>query len=329
MTTDRAVAHGADSHPTISVITIFFNGERFLEEAIQSVLGQTFTDWELTLVDDGSTDRSAAIAQSYESAYPGRVRYVTHHGRVNQGMSRSRQLGIEQSTGEFIAFLDADDVYLPQKLERQLSWLVRYPRAAMVYGPTPHWYGWQNGPGIGPEPPFREVRRLGVPGETLVEPPTLPRQFLRRAADTPATCGVLVRRAAVNAVGGFEGRFTGLYEDQVFFYKVCLAFPVFIERDAWDRYRHHAEAFCQVQIRAGMHSDGYDPTASRRQFLEWLEGYFHEHDITDRELRWLLYKELWPYRHPVLHSASKRARMRARALGLGRVSRLFRTLVRR
>src|SRR6266566_8733383 len=121
---------------------IFLNAERFIEEAIESVFGQTYDDWELLLVDDGSKDGSTEIARRYAEEHSKRVRYFEHAGHQNRGMSASRNLGIRRSRGEFIGFLDADDVWLPHKLEQQLAILKAYPEAAMVYGPIQWWYSW-------------------------------------------------------------------------------------------------------------------------------------------------------------------------------------------
>src|SRR5512147_3161209 len=97
------------SRPRVSVITIFLDEERFLGEAIDSVRAQTFGDWELILVDDGSRDRSPAIAQSHADAEPARVRCLHHPAHANRGMSASRNLGLDAARGDLIAFLDGDD----------------------------------------------------------------------------------------------------------------------------------------------------------------------------------------------------------------------------
>ena len=96
--------------PLVTCVITFLDGERFLSEAIDSVLAQDYANFELVLVDDGSTDRSAEIAQRYCSNRAQRVVYVTHPNLENRGMSSSRNLGIRSGTGEFIALLDADDV---------------------------------------------------------------------------------------------------------------------------------------------------------------------------------------------------------------------------
>ena len=130
---DSAVETG---EPLVSAITIFLDAETFLREAIESVLAQTYANWELLLVDDGSTDGSTEIALGYARLYPQRIRYLEHEGHRNRGMSASRNLGIPHARGEYIALLDADDVWLPLKLERQVAILESDPESAMVYGAT-------------------------------------------------------------------------------------------------------------------------------------------------------------------------------------------------
>src|SRR5205823_7019859 len=97
--------------PLVTGVIIFLNGEAFLAEAIESVRAQTWLNWELLLVDDGSTDHSTAIARSYAEKFPAQIRYLEHENHANCGMSASRNLGIHNARGEFIAFLDVDDLW--------------------------------------------------------------------------------------------------------------------------------------------------------------------------------------------------------------------------
>jgi cellulose synthase/poly-beta-1,6-N-acetylglucosamine synthase-like glycosyltransferase len=83
--------------PLVSVIMIFFNEEKFIEEAIASIIAQIYKHWELLLVDDGSTDRSTEIAKSYAEKYPEKVRYLEHENHENRGMSATRNLGISNN----------------------------------------------------------------------------------------------------------------------------------------------------------------------------------------------------------------------------------------
>ncbi len=309
----------------VSVVTIFLNAARFLDEAIASVVAQTHPAWELLLVDDGSSDGSAATARRWAAAHPDRIRTLAHPNGENRGMSASRNLGIAHARGSFVALLDADDLYLPEKLERQVEVLRRNPTAAMVFGPSLHWHSWT---GRADDAGHDARRRLGVAAETLVDPPLLARRYLERRADTPATCSILVRREAVDAVGGFVSTFRDLYEDQAFFYKIALRFPIYAEGTAWDRYRRHPDALCEVRIREGTHRDDYHPTEARGVFLAWLERYLGESGA-DGDLLRLVARERWPYRYPRLAALGRRVLGAARSRPLAPIRRVLRPLVRR
>src|SRR5215212_3295723 len=134
------------SNPLVSIIIPFLNAGKFIQEAIDSVFAQTYDNWELLLVDDGSTDASREIALLLATQHPVKVRYVEHNDHENRGACASRNLGVRNAQGEYIALLDADDVWLPHKLERQLAILDSYPEAAMVYGATQYWHSWTGNP---------------------------------------------------------------------------------------------------------------------------------------------------------------------------------------
>jgi glycosyltransferase involved in cell wall biosynthesis len=286
------------SKPLVSGIIIFLNAEKFIQEAIESVFAQTYDHWELLLVDDGSTDGSTAIAQRYAEKYPEKVRYLEHDDHQNRGMSASRNLGISNAKGEYIAFLDADDIWLPPKLERQVAILDSQPEAAMVYGSTQMWYSWTGKP---EDIQCDHGRKLGVQPDTLVQPPQLLTLFLQgEVAETPATCGVLIRREVIEDIGGFVETFRGLHEDQAFFAKLCLKAPVFVESGCWDRYRQHPDSSCHVAMKTGK----YHPTqmsAAQLTFLNWLEEYLSEQEVKDTEVWEALQQALWPYRHSFLY----------------------------
>ena len=115
---------------TVSVIMPCHNGEKYLRHALDSVLAQTFQDWELLIVDDGSTDGSTAIAEEY-CAKDSRIRLL--HTECSTGKPATpRNVGIEAAQGRFIAFLDCDDQWLPDKLEHQLP-LFKWDNCAAVF----------------------------------------------------------------------------------------------------------------------------------------------------------------------------------------------------
>src|SRR3982751_5066411 len=99
--------------PRVTAIIIFLNEEKYLAEAVESVFSQTCRDWELLLVDDGSTDESTRMAREDQDRHPEQIKYLEHPGHANLGMSVSRNLGISHASGEYIAFLDGDDIWTP------------------------------------------------------------------------------------------------------------------------------------------------------------------------------------------------------------------------
>jgi glycosyltransferase involved in cell wall biosynthesis len=120
--------NGVNMKPAISVIIPTYNYGRFLSEAVDSVLCQTLGDLEVIIVDDGSTDNTPDVVRPYLS--DNRVRYIRQE---NRGPSAARNRGIRKAKGEFIALLDADDVWLPSKIEKQLQLIRKSADVGLVY----------------------------------------------------------------------------------------------------------------------------------------------------------------------------------------------------
>jgi glycosyltransferase involved in cell wall biosynthesis len=281
--------------PLVSVIVIFLNAERFIQEAIESVFTQTYGGWELLLVNDGSTDGSIEMAGRYARQHPQKVQLLAHEGGQNLGMSASRNLGIRHAAGQYIAFLDADDTWFPNTLGEQVAALEAQPEAAMVYGPLFWWYSW-NGNHEGNRRDYIET--LGVPANKLLKPPRLLPLFLLDKAAVPS--GILVRREAIQRVGGFEDAFRGEYEDQVFCAKICLHEPVLASSRCWYRYRQHPGSAVAVGHQSGQ------THRARMVFLSWLKGYLQEQGVRDTDVWRALRHELWRSRYPRLFHLTRR-----------------------
>lgn len=115
--------------PKVSVIIPTYNSAQFVGQAVASVYGQTYSDFELIVVDDGSTDDTWHVLEPYRE----RMRYLY---QPNMGESVARNRGIQESHGEYIAFLDADDLWLPSKLAKQIALMDQHPSAVLVYSPS-------------------------------------------------------------------------------------------------------------------------------------------------------------------------------------------------
>jgi len=113
-----------NNHPLVSLIIPVYNGERYLAEALESVSVQDYAPLEIIVVDDGSTDQSAQIAQSYSMA--------TYIYQVQQGVAIARNTGLAAASGEFITFLDSDDIMLPKSISYRLTYLLQHPKLGCV-----------------------------------------------------------------------------------------------------------------------------------------------------------------------------------------------------
>jgi glycosyltransferase involved in cell wall biosynthesis len=258
--------------PLVSVVTCFLNAGQFLQESIESVLSQTYEAWELLLVDDGSDDASTGIARQRALQNAAKVRYFEHCGHANRGSSASRNIAIRHARGEYVAILDADDVFLPQALERRVAVLQSHPEIGMVYGPALLWHSWTGD--ANDQARDREQRLHLAPG-TVFPPPAYCAYLLDYHAAIPSPCTVLIRRRLVEEVAGFEDSFHDLFDDQVLFIKISLAAAVLVSGECDSKYRQHAGSTCAVADRAGR------TDAARLVYLDWVKRYLSEQGIRD------------------------------------------------
>lgn len=248
----------------VSVIVSFLDAAPFLSEAIESVLAQTYADWELILVDDGSIDAGSSIARRYAASFPASIRYVEHAGHANYGLTRSRNVGVSCARGGLLAFLDADDAWFPHKLERQTAILRAHPDCAMVCGTAQYWHSWEPAARTGDY-----IREPALPVNCSFDPPELLlRSYPLGAGLTPCPSDLLIRRGTLERVGGFEESF-GLREqsceDLALLAKVYLQERVYLAGECWTRYRIHPNS-CTARA-------GTNAAAARQFYFRWLEGY--------------------------------------------------------
>jgi glycosyltransferase involved in cell wall biosynthesis len=116
-----------ESIPVITVLMPVYNGEQFIKEAIESILSQSFTNFEFLIIDDGSTDTTPQIVQSYVDS---RIRYIKNE--KNLGISHTLNKGLEMASAELIARMDADDISYPNRLQKQYEYLESHPSCALL-----------------------------------------------------------------------------------------------------------------------------------------------------------------------------------------------------
>ena len=118
--------------PLVSVIVPSYNRVKYIEQAVDSAFSQSYSSIEIIIVDDGSTDGSFELLRRLEDS--GRIKLLTHPSHENKGQSKSINLGLLHSSGEYISILDSDDFFAPHKIEQQVAFLEQSPDVGMVYG---------------------------------------------------------------------------------------------------------------------------------------------------------------------------------------------------
>lgn len=194
----------------VSIVIPLYNKERWVRRALDSVARQTFTDFELFVVDDGSTDQGAQIVATYGDS---RFRLIT---QPNAGPGAARNRGIAEAKGEFLAFLDADDEWLPMYLENSLRLLDKWGEdvASVTSGYIEH------PDGISRKPMWRS--RGITEGPFRLHPCTPPLAAVYKLAYM-SPCSTIVRAATLHKWGGFYSRHKCLYaEDSYLWLKILL-----------------------------------------------------------------------------------------------------------
>ena len=254
---------GEPADPAVSVIIHFLNAARYLPAAARSVQWQTYPDWELILVDGGSTDQSVPIAREIQSSLPGRVRVLEHRGPETLGIFSSRIWGAREARAPILAHLDSDDEWHPQFLERQLAAHEAHfrSRPGLTYCPMVYW--WEE-----PERAFEaHVQPIVTPG--LHEAPSLVIPFIDNSySRTPGNSAVVVSREIVLAAAELIGTADeGIGDDQFLWSFVALNYPICAQPEPLCRYRQWPGSTCAQGVAVGEHVD------ARSRHLNWLAKY--------------------------------------------------------
>ena len=208
------------SHTDVSVIIPTYNRATLVAEAVESILAQTYDELEVIVVDDGSTDETPSVLEEYVRR-DDRVRSIRQN---NRGVAAARNAGLAHAKGTLMSFCDSDDLWLPNKLERQVAYLQQHPDAGLVFSDVMSVQGDQT------ETPSYFAERPPYAG--LVFPALLERNFI-------PTSSVVVRKRCLDAVGGFDGSLAPS-EDYDLWLRVCQRFPVGYVPEVLVKVRRHA-----------------------------------------------------------------------------------------
>ena len=203
------------SRPLVSVLVTAYNRETYIAASIESVLAQTFDDFEIIVTDNQSTDGTLEIARQYERLDP-RVRVVLNERNLGQFGNRNRAASL--AVGEFLKYHDSDDLMYPHCLAVMVPLLAAEPRAGFGLSTSRAWPG-------GPAP------MLSTPRESYR------REFLGHGLFMCGPAGALFRAEALRALGGFEDH--GAPSDTIFWMRACAKFPVLLFPGDLFFYREH------------------------------------------------------------------------------------------
>jgi glycosyltransferase involved in cell wall biosynthesis len=192
-------------------------------------------------------------------------------------MAATRNLGIAHARGRYIGFLDADDIWLPCKLEEQVAVLEENTKAALAYGRTLIWHSWS--PATDKSDFFYS---LGVTPDTTYDPPVLFELLLDNKAQSPTTCNALMRAELVASIGGFETRFRGMFEDTTFFAPALAIAPAYVSNRHWANYRQHDESCSMIT------ADYRRDDRARFAFLLWLSC-----KVVGSRVTWRIRRSAW------------------------------------
>lgn len=221
--------------PKVSVIMGIYNCERTLDEAIQSLKDQTFSDWELIMCDDGSSDDTLSVANKYVQADP--TRYILIQNVKNMGLNCSLNRCLEKASGIYIARMDGDDISLPKRFEAEVQFLDENPDFAIVSSPMIRFD--ENGIWkIGTAKPYPQVK-----------------DFIKGSPFSHAPC--MVRAEAYRACNGYstDGRTLRAEDLDLWFRMYQLGFrghnlcePFYMMRDDENAYRRRKFKYCLNEV---------------------------------------------------------------------------------
>jgi len=210
-----------------TIVMPVFNCEAYLNDAIQSVIDQAFEDWELIIIDDGSQDNSYSVAHNH-MINDNRIRILQHEDGLNKGVSTSRNLGVENSRGDWISLLDADDLWKPEKLEKEFEVINSHPEVVLIYSLANRLY-------TGLTPGNHNNGSLygsGISGEVIDPFKKLISGF------TASTSSVTFRRETFIKCNGFNEKFS-FSEDTLLFHKLMEHGNVFFLDTVLGVHRSH------------------------------------------------------------------------------------------
>ncbi|MDT0557344.1 glycosyltransferase [Ichthyenterobacterium sp. W332] len=260
--------------PLVSVIIPTFNRAMYITDTLDSIINQTYTNWECLVVDDGSTDNTKELVLKYtEKDY--RIKYLKRTKEFSKGSNGSRNYGLSQSKGEYIAFSDDDDFWLKNKLERQIPIFKKYPDVGLVTCDIEY----VNRDGLRSGRVICQTGNHGYIFEQIL--------FKNRLSMvTP-----ILKREVFNKVGEFNTNFS-IYEDWDYWRRVAYYYPFYSVKEVLACYRLH-DSNTMLKVNKNPFEQYYRYRALTKALLEWGDNRFKKSDYKlIARVEWKRYKQI-------------------------------------
>lgn len=221
------------ARPVVGILVSSYNHRRYLAKCLDSILNQTYQDFSIVIVDDGSQDGSHELIESYTALYPEKVHYVFHPGRVNRGISPSCNLGLTHIQSKYVAWIGSDDLWEPDKLEKQVAMIEQDPRLGFVYSRATI----IDADGVkDPNLLGRDISKSSNPVDELLFGNWIP------------ASSILIRQEALRQAGGFDENL--IYSDWDLFIRIASAWKAGFLDEPLILYRVHGK-----NVSAGIDSE--------------------------------------------------------------------------
>lgn len=225
------------NQPLVSVITPIYNGYKYIDQCVESVVLQSYENWELLLIDDGSTD------QSLEKIYKwinkdSRIKFLAHPNNSNKGVSLTRNLGITYSSGKYIALLDCDDIWFSEKLQKQVEILEDDPELTLVYCKAVV----IDDDGFSLDKSNKNIEFPHIAGNGYPGKHNIFNELLNEIIWIPCPTVVFPKKI-INEIGGFQENLKHQCEDLIFFILASNLGAAYFINDFLAEYRIHSNSY--------------------------------------------------------------------------------------